>query len=173
MCFILLEVIIYVYVLILAILEIYSGVTYNNSLSNCSNPNSDIHFTLFTWLIVDGSTFIMTSSLSMCARVMQSEIIEVNPRTYNQVWRNTYLFTIFSPVWNIVGGVLFWRDNPVCEPHNLSLILWVALISHYCYQFFIVRRLHEGHKEYNNTRSNNTGLVYVPTTRSIEFHTRV
>jgi hypothetical protein len=37
---------------------------------------------------------------------------------------------IFQFIWIVMGAVVLWRDNPDCQPAELSVMLWVSVMVH-------------------------------------------
>ena len=104
--------------------EIFIGYWYKNEII-C---NSTMNITLSNWLIIKGSTFIITLLLAITylnsGKTSLCKYISLT---------TLYIFNIFHLPWLIVGTILFWRDCPDVSPTIVNTTMWISLIYGYIY----------------------------------------
>ena len=104
--------------------EIFIGYHYKEQII-C---NTDLGVTLSGWLIIKGTSFIIT---------LITAILYINSGN-NSLCKYTSLtfltiLNLFHLPWLIVGSILFWRDCPDVSPSIVNTTMWISLIYGYIY----------------------------------------
>ncbi len=131
----------FIVILSLPIVEIVFGILYFNQI-NCI---SDVGVSLDIWLIVKGSTSILT--ICTVGTVLYLQSIFTLPCIY--------LFQLFNLAWLILGSVIFWRYCSNLIPDSINILMYVSLILGYI--SFLYSLKHSN----SNTEKNNRPLLNV------------
>lgn len=113
-------------ILSLPIVEIVFGIQYYNQIECIS----DINIPLDIWLIVRGSSTILTLILFICVMYF---ISRNNLTSFLGILLSPlfYVLQFFNFIWLILGSIIFWRYCSNVEPESVNILLYVSLIFGY------------------------------------------
>ena len=79
------------------------------------------------WLIVNGAVPLIFETLFMAFiwRVVKHGLDETLQLARIVL---TLIRMVFNTIWAIIGAVSLWRDNQNCNPDELRIMMWIAVI---------------------------------------------
>ena len=133
-------------IITLPIVEIIFGIKYLNKIS-C---HSEINIPLDIWLLIKGCyTFIIICCIGIYSLSGEKSIVKIFSLPF------VYLLQLFHLIWVILGSIIFWNNCINSVTSELSILLYISLISGYM-SFFSNSLL------YNKTANNKkTNTVFV------------